>query len=177
MGISSSFQDVGFKRDQVVVGKVGDIRFRFLVTHVCFHWQELCSILISGDKIKRHVTPRIGWTYSNRNQRCDAFDLGPSRLLSEHCSVYHSQLFKSDVKSFFVLCEVPRGMCSSFASYTHPGKEEVHRQTSCGGGGSWLQNTRCALNSKHWNIVRKQAGRSWWGFFFFLIGTKFIGEK
>lgn len=58
-------------------------------------------------------------------------------------------------------------MCSSFASYTHPGKEEVHRQTSCGGGGSWLQNTRCALNSKHWNIGRKQAGRSWWGLFFF----------
>lgn len=25
-----------------------------------------------------------------------------------------------------------KGMCSSFASYTHPGKEEVHTHTSCG---------------------------------------------
>lgn len=44
----------------------------------------------------------------------------------------------TDVTSFLVLCEVPRGMCSSSASYAHPGKEEVHRQASCGGGESRL---------------------------------------
>lgn len=48
----ASFEDVSLKWDQMVVGKVGDVRLCFLVTHVRFHRQKLCSILVSGDKTK-----------------------------------------------------------------------------------------------------------------------------
>lgn len=51
-------------------------------------------------------------------------------LLAVKCSASVMQIFFS--------CLVAGGMCSSCASYTHPGKEEVHRQSPCMGGGSCL---------------------------------------
>lgn len=71
-------------------------------------------------------------------------------------------------------------MCSSFASYTHPGKEEVHRQTSCGGGGSRLWFTfkdfktldvhstaNIEILAENKQVVHDGVS----------LGTKFIGEK
>lgn len=61
---NSSFQDVSFKWDQMVVGKVGDIRFCVLITHICFHWQKLCSVLVPANKTKGTLRgrqdPRFG---------------------------------------------------------------------------------------------------------------------
>lgn len=45
---STSFQDVSFKWDEVVVRQVGDISFCFLITDFGFHWQKLDFILVPG---------------------------------------------------------------------------------------------------------------------------------
>lgn len=41
-----SFQDVGLKRDQVVVGQVGDVRLCVLVAHVRLHEEKVTSVLV-----------------------------------------------------------------------------------------------------------------------------------
>lgn len=49
-GWGGSFQDVGLKRDQVVVGEVGDVRRRILVALLRLQGQKVTSILVSGTK-------------------------------------------------------------------------------------------------------------------------------
>lgn len=45
-----SFQDVGLKRDQVVVGEVGDVRRRILVALLRLHGEKVASILVPGTR-------------------------------------------------------------------------------------------------------------------------------
>lgn len=54
---SRSLQDVGFEGDQVVVGEVGDVRFRLLFTQVFFQRRKLRSIVVPGGK-KEEKTER-----------------------------------------------------------------------------------------------------------------------
>lgn len=49
-GVGGSFQDVGLKRDQVVVGEVGDVRRRILVALVRLHGEKVTPILVSGTR-------------------------------------------------------------------------------------------------------------------------------
>lgn len=81
------------------------------------------------------------------------------------------------------MCEAPRGMCSSFASYAHPGKEEVHRHTSCGGGGFWGWLTvkafkgwglRCLWGKQGSNLCHTTSNLLTW---FFLNWNQSYGKK
>lgn len=76
---NSSFQDVSFKWDQMVVGKVGDICFCVLITHICFHWQKLCSILVPANKTKGTLHGRRFCVNSLHKAHRDF-------IRSEHCT-------------------------------------------------------------------------------------------
>lgn len=122
--VNSSFQDVSFKWDQMVVGKIGDICFCLLIAHICFHWQKLYSILIPGNKTngRLHEGQDLRFCVNGLHE---PIETSCASTRSEQCSSKNFSYLS------LVLCEIPRGMCSSFASYTHPGKEELHRHTSC----------------------------------------------
>lgn len=152
MGVRSSFQDVSFKRDQMVVGQVGDIRLCFLITYVCFHWQKLCSFLVSGNRIKGTLLrgqrePRppnlgirgglFGFSCGHRDQ-CDHW-----------CDIFSCFVWSSR-RNVFLLC------------FLHTPREGRGAQTSCGGRESSLTfkdfeplRVNSIATMKYW---RKQAG-------------------
>lgn len=133
--VCSSFQDVGFKRHQVVIGQVGDVGFCIPIAHVCFHRQELSSVLVPGNKIKGHVTLRTGWTHSQL-----AWLSAKKNLTALFSKRRFFSPKKVEKKCKRILFGGERNVFLLCLRHTnaHPGKEEVFRQSSCVGG--WSNN-------------------------------------